>query len=56
MHREMEVVWNGVKMGRFLFTPPRVFTVCMYQFGSDGGRLWAIVGDGGRRWATVGDG
>jgi hypothetical protein len=21
MSREMEVVWNGVKMGRFLFTP-----------------------------------
>jgi hypothetical protein len=27
MSREMEVMWNGVKMGRFLFTPVAVFTV-----------------------------
>jgi hypothetical protein len=41
----MEVMWNGVKMGRFLFTPPHVFTVCMYQ-------LAVMVGNGGRWWAT----
>jgi hypothetical protein len=30
MPREMEVMWNGVKMGRFLFTPTRfVHTQCV---------------------------
>jgi hypothetical protein len=28
----MEVVWNGVKMGRFLFTPP----TCSQQGGAHG--------------------